>query len=140
MLAVAFIARSPKQNIGNVDTQGSNCGGFVPTGNCSSNPQWAMTGSDWSTFPFAGSITKLNPSGFDFVGGTEFSYAALVSVNTVVVQSSTVETLGVQQRTARTVINCNCSSTGTTSSNCYTNCNCACACACACNCNCDCRD
>ena len=138
MLSIPFIARRPFQDAGNNDTQVANCAGFVPNGNCSANSLWAMTGSDWSSFPFQASITKRNPSGYDFAGGTTFTYQALSSVNTKVVQSSTLTTLGVQQRTDRSVTNCNCSSYGDASSNCFTNCNCNCACACACACACDC--
>lgn len=147
MLAVSFIAKSPLQNIGNVDTTVNNCGGWTPNSNCSANPNWAMPNGNWWSFPF--SVTVLNPSGYTFGsgygdmpncgGGSSISYNALTTTNSPNVVSSTVQKLGVHERTARDVNNCNCGPTGTpAAANCYSNCNCSTACNCNCNCACDC--
>lgn len=131
MIPAGFIIRIPRQDQGNIDTRAANCAGFVPGGNCASNPVWNMPSAAWWTFPFT--VSVANPNGFDFAGGSVVSQQALPAVNATIVQSATLRLLGPHQRTDRTVTNCNCGPYSSPAvANCYANCNCNCNCACDC--------
>ena len=136
--APTTLAKNPRTVVPTVNPAVSNCFGFTPTSNCSADPLWVMPSADWTAFPFQASITTLNPSGYDFVGGTTRA-GSLPSVNTTQqVTGLTTIPYGTNERPEGTYNNCNCG-VSDTSANCYTNCNCACACACVCACDCQCR-
>jgi len=105
-----------------------NCAGYLPGGNCNSDPQWTPPNGDWWTWGLG--FSPGNPSGFDFAGGQTIGYQP-VSVGFVFGSYNLAadEIGGGEYR--RDYNNCNCGSF-----NCYSNCNCNCNCACDCNCDC----
>lgn len=110
------------------DNLANNCAGYLPAGNCLSNPQWTPPNGEWWTWGLG--FTTANPSGYDFAGGQQVTNQP-VSIGFVYGSYALAadEIGGAEYR--RDYNNCNCGGF-----NCYSNCNCNCACACDCNCQC----
>ena len=108
------------------DDRVNNCTGYLPAGNCLTNPQWTPPNGNWWTWGLG--LGPANPSGFDFAGGSSVSYQAVTVGLVYTAYSLTADEIGGGEY-HRTYNNCNCGSL-----NCYTNCNCNCDCNCNCNC------
>mgnify|MGYP003341117523 FL=1 len=116
-----------------------NCRGYLPNGNCLSNPQYTVPNGNWWTWGVSGIGAGLcgNPGGYDFAGGTTSAYYA-VSVNLVYDAYYELYNRVRGSEQHRGYSHCNCNSGFNSVGNCYTNCNCNCACACDCACACAC--
>ena len=110
------------------DDRINNCAGFIPGGNCNTDPQWTPADGNWWTWGLG--FSPANPNGYDFAGGQTIGYQP-VSIGFVYASYNLAadEIGGAEYR--RDFNNCNCGGF-----NCYSNCNCNCACACDCDCNC----
>jgi len=110
------------------DDRINNCAGYLPGGNCNSDPLWTPPDGDWWTWGLG--FSPGNPSGYDFAGGQTIGYQP-VSVGFVYGSYNLAadEIGGGEYR--RDYNNCNCGGF-----NCYSNYNCNCNCACDCDCNC----
>ena len=107
------------------DDRANNCRGSFATNNCNGDLKWNPPNTSWWTWTGVTGVSRGNPSGFDFAGGTTsannpFSYAYVYDAYYVYAD----EIGGTEYH--RNYNNCNC---GTF--NCYTNCNCNCNCACS---------
>jgi len=106
------------------DDRVNNCAGYLPDGNCNSDPQWTPPNGDWWTWGLG--VSAGNPSGYDFAGGQTIGYQP-VSVDFVYGSYTlAADEIGGGEY-HRDFNNCNCGSF-----NCYSNCNCNCDCDCNC--------
>lgn len=126
-----------------VDTRINNCGNFITTGNCVGDPKWDMPSAHWWLWGFGAApaygFNVQNPSGYDFVGGTTYSYNDVTAVNSYTFTTTSDIVHGVVEQIKRNYNNCNCNAiaaTGPMNVNCYSNCNCNCNCVCVCICDC----
>ncbi len=109
------------------DDLATNCNGYVPNGNCLSNPYWTPpNGNWWEWYSSIGQSAWWNSGSYDGAGGTTYSYNAVsVGYNYDGYYLAADEIGGGEYH--RNYRNCNCGAF-----NCVTNCNCNCNCACNC--------
>jgi hypothetical protein len=124
------------------DDLASNCNGYLPTGNCASNPNWTPPNVSWWTWGLGFNYCANNGQ-YDGAGGTTYANNAVPSVGLTYdgYYLAQDEIGGGEYRRWYRACNCNCNcasytncNCGTTAFNCRTNCNCNCNCNCSTDC------
>lgn len=124
------------------DDLASNCNGYLPTGNCASNPNWTPPNVSWWTWGLGFNYCANNGQ-YDGAGGTTYANNAVPSVSLTYdgYYLAQDEIGGGEYRRWYRACNCNCNcasytncNCGTTAFNCRTNCNCNCNCNCSTDC------
>ena len=124
------------------DDLASNCNGYLPTGNCASNPNWTPPNVSWWTWGLGFNYCANNGQ-YDGAGGTTYANNAVPSVGLTYdgYYLAQDEIGGGEYRRWYRACNCNCNcasytncNCGTTVFNCRTNCNCNCNCNCSTDC------